>query len=400
VMSRPGGRGDLGKGAGVLFIGQARYSHPLDHTTDKKFANLSQLFACYVVAFSRGWRPLHFRQQAVFYLFPLLPTSLLRYGVLALGAFLIGVYLCLKGAVQVVVAQSPYEGLTGALIRRASRLLGRRVVLVTEAHGDWEESLLLYKKVPFPRLYRFVLARLAARALRQSDLIRAVSPFTRDKVGQVVPGKAVFTFPGYTDIELFLAQPDAEPAANAPGMVLFVGALVYLKGVHNLIAALAALGADYPQARLVIVGQGGYRGELEKLVERLGLSGKVTFTGELSQPLLQEYMQECSMLVLPSLSEGLPRVLLEAMACGKPVIGAAVGGIPGLIEDGVNGFLVPPDDVQSLAECIKKLLADERLARSLGERGRDFVARTFSTERYVAGYAEIVEYASRLASGR
>jgi glycosyltransferase involved in cell wall biosynthesis len=62
----------------------------------------------------------------------------------------------------------------------------------------------------------------------------------------------------------------------------------------------------------------------------------------------------------------------------------------------VNGFLVPPDDVEALAECIKKLLADEKLARDLGRRGRDFVARNFSTARYVAGYAEIVEYVGRL----
>jgi glycosyltransferase involved in cell wall biosynthesis len=379
---------------GVFFISETRYSRPLDHTSDKKFANLSQLFTCHVVAFSRGWRPEHFRQHAAFYLFPLLPTSFLRYGVLSLGAFLTGTYLCLKGAVQTVVAQSPYEGVTGALIRRASRMMGRRVALVTEVHGDWEESPLLYKKVPFPRLYLSVLTRLAAWALRQSDFVRAVSSSTQQKVSRVIPDKPVFIFPTYTDIELFLAEP--EPAANAAGTVLFAGALIYLKGVHNLIEAMAAVGADYPRSRLVVVGRGEYRGELEKLAQRLGLSDRVTFTDELPQSLLRKYMQECHILVLPSLTEGLPRVLLEAMACGKPVIGTAVGGIPELIEDGVSGFLVPPDDVASLAESIKKLLADEGLARDMGQRGRDFVARTFSTERYVAGYAEIVERAGRL----
>lgn len=388
-----------GDRTGVLFVGVARYNRPLDHTTEKKFANLSRLFSCYVVAFSGGRRPEHFRQHAAFYLFPLLPTSFLRYGLFSLGAFLVGLGLCLRGAVQTIVAQSPYEGLTGAAICRAARLLGRRVALVTEVHGDWEGSLLLYKKVPFPRLYRSVLTRLAAFGLKQSDLVRAVSAFTVEKVRQAAPGKRIVTFPGYTDVELFLSAPDRSEDRSPTHTVLFVGSLIYLKGIHNLVKAMAPVCVTRPLARLIIVGKGEYRGELEGLVERLGLSGKVTFTGELPPSLLREQMWKCRTLVLPSLTEGLPRVLLEAMACGKPVIGTAVGGIPELIEDGVNGLLVPPDDVEALTGAIEKLLADEETARRMGERGRGFVARTFSTESYMAGYAKAIGEATRLVRG-
>jgi len=107
-------------------------------------------------------------------------------------------------------------------------------------------------------------------------------------------------------------------------------------------------------------------------------------------------MRSCRVLVLPSLSEGLPRVLIEAMACGKPVIGTNVGGIPSLIRDGVNGFLVPPNSPEALAEKIIYLLLREGEAARMGAKGREFVAQTFSTEKYVEGYAKILDESARL----
>jgi glycosyltransferase involved in cell wall biosynthesis len=107
-------------------------------------------------------------------------------------------------------------------------------------------------------------------------------------------------------------------------------------------------------------------------------------------------MRRCRLLVLPSLSEGLGRVLIEAMACGRPVIGTRVGGISDLIQDGVNGYLVPPDEVAPLADRIAYLLAHPDEAAGMGARGRAFVAETFSTEKYVAGYWQVFEAAYRL----
>jgi glycosyltransferase involved in cell wall biosynthesis len=100
--------------------------------------------------------------------------------------------------------------------------------------------------------------------------------------------------------------------------------------------------------------------------------------------------------VLPSLSEGLGRVLIEAMACGKPVIGTDTGGIPSLIHDGGNGFLIPPNDPDALAEKLIYLLSNEDEAVRMGARGREFVAQTFSTERYVEGYAKVLDESARL----
>lgn len=379
----------------VLFVGGTRYTQSLNPTHARKFAELVRLAELRVLAFSADCRPRRFVEHADFFLLPLWPVAFLRHLELTVAALFMGLAMALTGRIDVIVAQSPYEGLAAALVRLISRLWRRRVVLVTEIHGDWEESPLLYRTVRFPRLYQEFLRHLSNWVLRHSDVVRAISSFTTDKVCRIVPEKPIIVFPTYTDIELFLEEPD-ESVNPGEAMVLFVGALVYLKGVHRLLEAMAEVRRQQPQAHLVIIGQGDYRDQLERQVGSLGLTGAVEFVAPMSQVALRDYMRRCRLLVLPSLSEGLGRVLIEAMACGRPVIGTRVGGIPDLIQDGVNGYLVPPGEVAPLADRIVYLLAHPDEAAEMGARGRTFVAETFSTEKYVAGYRQVFEAARRL----
>ena len=102
-------------------------------------------------------------------------------------------------------------------------------------------------------------------------------------------------------------------------------------------------------------------------------------------------MKNCYCLVLPSLSEGLGRVLIEAEALGKPVIGSNVGGIPDLIKDGKNGFLFEPKNSDNLAQKLRTLLKDKNLAMEMGKKGREFVQNKFSNENYITNYLEMIE---------
>jgi glycosyltransferase involved in cell wall biosynthesis len=379
----------------VLFVGGTRYTQPLNPTHARKFAELACLADLCVLAFSTtGWLR-HFAEHAEFFLLPLWPVAFLRHLELTVAALSMGLTMALTGRIDVIVAQSPYEGLSAALVRLISRLLGRRVALVTEVHGDWEESPLLYRTVPFSGLYRKFLMGLSRWVLRHSDVVRAISSFTEEKVRRIVSEKPVIVFPTYTDIELFLEKP-SDLINLEEAMVLFVGALVYLKGVHRLLEAMAEVRRKQPQACLVIIGQGDYQDELEHRAESLGLTEAVEFIPPMSQAALRDYMRRCRLLVLPSLSEGLGRVLIEAMACGRPVVGTRMGGIPDLIQDGVNGYLIPPDEVAPLADRITYLLAHPGEAAEMGARGRAFVTETFSTDEYVAGYRQVFETARRL----
>jgi glycosyltransferase involved in cell wall biosynthesis len=381
---------------GVLFIGGTRYSKPLSAMHRKKFEHLSSIAENYVIAFSQDGRLLRFREHAHFYLLPPVPIAPLRYLLFFVSSFLLGLGLCFRGMTSVIVAQSPYEGLAAIMIKYGARLLGRGVVVVTEVHGDWEESPFLYRRVCLPKVYRFILQKVADSVLKKSDMIRGISDFTKKKVERVVSNKPILAFPTYTDVELFLEGESHVYASGGDKLVLFVGMLVFLKGVHILIRAMKLVIRQVPDAKLLIIGRGVYKAQLENLVSELGLEGKAEFLDHVPQEVLRGHMRSCRVLVLPSLSEGLGRVLIEAMACGKPVIGTNTGGIPSLIHDGINGFLVPPNDPEVLAERLIYLVSNEDEAVRMGARGREFVAQTFSTEKYVGGYAKVLDESARL----
>jgi glycosyltransferase involved in cell wall biosynthesis len=179
--------------------------------------------------------------------------------------------------------------------------------------------------------------------------------------------------------------------------------LTPLKGVHRLIDAFARIAGEFPQSRLLIVGRRQsetYAEELRRQVARLDLGERIEFQPAIAQAELAALMAGAAVLVLPSASEGLGRVILEAMAAATPVIGSDVGGIPDLIENGVNGFLVPPDDERALARRLAWILENPQQARALGQAGRAFAAEFFSTEVYLNGYRKIFQQARNHRASR
>jgi glycosyltransferase involved in cell wall biosynthesis len=156
--------------------------------------------------------------------------------------------------------------------------------------------------------------------------------------------------------------------------VLFVGGLEPRKGLEYLLYAMEYVIDAVPSARLIAVAKTGFRGTDEwswfsKLADRLGISGQMVFTESVDQETLLAYYSECDVLVLPSKTEGWGLALMEAMACGKPVVASSAGGIPELVRDGTDGILVRPGDVRGLADSIIKLLNDPALCTRMGREG-------------------------------
>ena len=168
---------------------------------------------------------------------------------------------------------------------------------------------------------------------------------------------------------------------DATPTLLFVGRLDAIKGLPILIDAVAALRPSHPALRLVMVGDGPHRARLAEQAAALGISEAVTITGYLSQSEVAGHMAEADILVLPSFAEGVPVVLMEAMAARLPVIASRVAGVPELVEDGESGFLVPPGDMFTLAARIDTLLADPDLRRAMGESGRKKVVAEYDVAR-------------------
>ena len=162
--------------------------------------------------------------------------------------------------------------------------------------------------------------------------------------------------------------------------VLFVGRLDYPKGVPDLINAAKSIvqGSD---VNLIITGKGPQRDRLEDLVDTLGITDDVTFTGYVSRDEQIRLYQNAMAYVLPSHYEGLPTVLLEAMACGAPVIATRVGGCPEVIEDGVNGILVDPSDRSALSNAIESVVTDSNLRNQLGTNARQTIVEEYTWEK-------------------
>lgn len=163
--------------------------------------------------------------------------------------------------------------------------------------------------------------------------------------------------------------------------ILFVGRLAAVKGVPLLVKAFAALHQRHPDAVLTLVGDGPERGRIEALAAELGCAAALRFTGYLSQQEVAQELDRADIFALPSFAEGVPVVLMEAMASRLPVLATRIAGIPELVRDGVNGLLVPPGDSEALSEALDRLLSDPALCARMGQAGRQTVKEDFNINR-------------------
>jgi glycosyltransferase involved in cell wall biosynthesis len=188
---------------------------------------------------------------------------------------------------------------------------------------------------------------------------------------------------------------------QAGGDVLFAGRLSPEKGVDTLIEAV---GLASPAVRVVIAGDGPERPRLEALAERLA-PGRVHFLGQIAKAALHDRIRASGLVAVPSRwYENQPMIVLEAFACGVPVVATTLGGLPELVEPGVDGFLVPPDDPAALAATLTRARDDVLLLLSLGAAARRKAERLFAPDRHVeailATYAEAGAAAPVAAGGR
>ena len=160
-----------------------------------------------------------------------------------------------------------------------------------------------------------------------------------------------------------------------------------------MVEAMAEVIQSFPTAFLLLVGDGTHRTCLEKKARDLSIADHVVFAGFRED--VPELINMMDIFVLPSLNEGMGRAILEAMACGKPVISTRTGGIPELIREGETGLLVNPGDARGLAEAIMTLAVAQEEAKAMGAQGRIMAGDVFSVERMVskidALYQELLE---------
>jgi glycosyltransferase involved in cell wall biosynthesis len=200
-----------------------------------------------------------------------------------------------------------------------------------------------------------------------------------------VPADRITVIHNGVDLDYF--RPTAPPGPARRPVVLCVARLVPEKDHETLIAAFALVAARHPEAELWLVGDGPRRRALQHLAAMQLPAGRVRFIP--GQADLRPLFGQSSLLVLSSVEEGLPNVVLEGMAAGLPVVATAVGGLAKVVQPGETGWLVPPKDVAALTGAISRLLADEAERRAFGRAGRARVEGRFSLTAMVKRHEEV-----------
>ncbi len=267
----------------------------------------------------------------------------------------------------------------GFLGRVAARL-ARTPHIVHTPHGH---VFVEYFSGPVTRIF----IRMERLTARWTDRIITLSDEeARDHVRQGIGRLGQFvTIPSGVDLEPVRAALPVRPASEGP-LIGAVGRLAPIKGFHHLVEAAPHILRAAPTARLVIVGDGEMRPELEAQARRNGLGDRILFMGFRED--VPSLIAGMDVVVLPSLNEGMGRVLVMAMARGKPIVASRVGGVPELLGEGEAGLLVPPADPAALAGAITTLLHDPARARELGEAGRRRAPR-YSAEAMIESLAAL-----------
>lgn len=229
-----------------------------------------------------------------------------------------------------------------------------------------------------------VAAHRLAQKVADATLVVCISDFARSQLAAIAaPGDAAKLHTVRCGIDVGAFRRDGAQRA-ASSEILCVGALSRRKGHATLLEALAALRNEHPQARLTLAGDGPERAALERRARELGLDGAVRFCGAVAHERLVELYDRARVVCLPSFAEGVPTVLMEAMAMELPVVATAIMGVPELIEHERSGLLVAPARADLLAAALARLLEDADLGGRLGRAGRDTVLERYERRGNVA----------------
>jgi glycosyltransferase involved in cell wall biosynthesis len=363
----------------LLMVGRSRYSLPLSPSLEQKFDALEAELDVQVLGSAaqlngsdprfrlfRRLRPRALDGAAFYALLPFRVARELR-----------------RFRPDAVLAQGGPEAALVLLGRSLARVPAR---VVADIHGDPGSATRLYGS-PLRRTLSPLGDALARRGLRRSDGVRTISDYTSGVV-RSAGVEPTATFAAFMDLEPFLALPPA-PMPESRG-ALFIGVLERYKGVDVLADAWRLAATRLPDATLHIVGRGTLSDVPARLVAEL--PAQTRWTEALPTSEIARALDDANVLVLPSRSEGLGRVIVEAFCRGRGVVASRVGGIPDLVTDGMEGLLVRPGDAGELADALVRVLSDRALAERLGAQGRITVEPWLATpEEYARQIHDLVE---------
>ncbi len=263
----------------------------------------------------------------------------------------------------------------------AAKLMGKKVsILLTASIKNTSDSqndpfaniILLQEKISF---------RLANRIILYSGLLKWQWNMER------FAGKILIAHEHFLDFTKFTI---ITPYSDRPPLIGYIGRLSAEKGVQNFTEALSTILNNHQDLHVLIGGDGRLKDAIETSLQENGIINRVDLPGWISHDDLPKYLNQLRLLILPSYTEGLPNIMLEAMACGTPVLATPVGAIPDIIRDGETGFIMENNSPECIARNVLRALTHPDL-EGIAEKGRQYVEREFTFEKAVERWKEIMK---------
>ena len=277
-------------------------------------------------------------------------------------AFCLKILQC-KRTTDIYHAQWIFSGLSAVLGQK----IHRKPIILTVRGSD----LNLARGRFFTALVKYIFRRVT--------MITTVSEALHEKMLSLGgPPDKVHTIPNGIDCQIFrpLSKDKLREILHLPPerkIVIWIGRFVTIKGVEFLIESIPEVLENEPTTFFVLVGTGELKEQIQTQVQQMGMTESVLFTGKIPTENIPLWLNAADIFVLPSLNEGRPNVILEAMACEVPVVATQVGGILEIVKDGENGFLVPSKNSSILAKRLLTLLKDASLCIQMGKTGRKMI---------------------------
>lgn len=382
--------------ARTAMLGSHVYSRPLDSTSAQKFFLMTKQESLYVVGQSGSMAFRRFTEHACFILIPRLPLPLTGFLSIQFFSPLILLWLIFFRNITCIVAQSAYEGCPALLAKNIAALFGKKVSLVVESHGDFEKAIFFSRKMRFKNIYRRVISFLADRSLKNADMLRAVSSATATQLKTWAPATPVVVYPAWMHLVPFF---EAGMTAARSRTILFAGDITFGKGVDLLIKAFTEIHSSMPDAQLKLAGRETNRDfsqALKEQISKCNLTQHIKFLGMLPVDKLAHEMASAQVVVLPSRSEGLGRVLVEALAAGTPIVCTDVGGMPDVAADCPAARVVPSENSAALAEAVRFFMHGPQPAE-LREICRKRAQQIFTPQAYVTAMFDVCRQARQRA---
>lgn len=283
------------------------------------------------------------------------------------------------------------NGFIGAVLSKIFK-----IPLVITLHGS---DIFVSKQNPFFKM-------LAKWTLKQTSMVTSVTPaFMPDLAAFGVPRERRCLIPNGINAEEFSRPPqkhltDLRKKLEIPAdhLIIFaLGRIVLKKGFDILIQAFPCIQEKVPQATLLIGGDGSDLQRLKALAKKKGVSDRIRFPGSINRLMIPKYFHLCDLFVLPAIVDpsgnvdGCPIVILEAMACGKPVVASQISGIPVVVKDGKTGILVAEKNVEELAGALITLLTNHRKREQLGQAGQQRILKELTWNKITKQFKDVYQ---------